>query len=154
MMRRNRISGAVLAVGVLVAVAVAGPAGPAGAYTGEWHGTEEVSPYGLGLEVSWKDTRRGVSVEGIWIHPSGVASATYTITGYDAGGNILYTNQVTGAAGDDCIGTPYEEVSNPNVYGSIVSNGTVLVQVETFGYHRQYGYLSDSVTVAAVRGGA
>ena len=149
-MKRKTVIGAAVAAGAL-ALAVAAPAGAA---TGDWHGASGTSELGLNLELSYKDTRRGVSVEGIWIHPSNPASVTYTIKGYDGAGNVLYQESVTGAYGDDCVGTPYEEIPNPNVYGSIRANGTVLVEVSYFGYHQQYGYVSDSVTVAAVRGGA
>lgn len=140
-------------VAIFVALFAFAVATPAGAATGDWHEASGVSPLGMELEISYKDTRRGVSVEGIWIHPSNPASVTYTIKGYDGAGNVLYQEQVTGAYGDDCVGTPYEEIPNPNVYGSIVANGTVLVEVSYFGYHQQYGYVSDSVTVTAVRGG-
>lgn len=148
MKRNKKMIGAALAAGALTL----GLAAPAVAATGDWHEVSGTSELGLGLEVSYKDTRRGVSVEGIWIHPSNPASVTYTIKGYDGAGNVLYQEEVTGAYGDDCVGTPYEEIPNPNVFGSIVA-GTVLVEVSYFGYHQVHGYVSDSVTVSAVRGG-
>ena len=126
---------------------------PASAATGDWHEGTAQSQLGLEVEVSWKDTRSGVSVEGIWIHPGANAPArTYTIVGLDPNGVELYRQTVTGTAGDLCIGDPYTELPNPNVLGSIRAQA-VTIRVSYVGYHPQYGYVADQVEFTAVRGG-
>ena len=143
-MKRRSMIGATLAAGALALGATA----PAVAATGDWHEGSARSDRGLEVELSWKDTRRGVSVEGIWVHPATPEIInTYRITGYDQTGAQVYSYTATTAAGDTCLGDPYEEIPNPNVLGSILGT-TVTVRVQrTVG-----GQAQDQVQYTAIRG--
>lgn len=142
----------VITVAMLVAALIGLASLPASAATGDWHGATNTSELGLNVEISYKDTRNGVSVEGVWIHKEDPAAVTYTLKAYDGYGYVLYETQIAAGYGDDCVGTPYEEIPYPNVEGNFRARA-VIVEVSYFGYHSQYGYVSDSVSVTAVRGG-